>query len=118
MGPGHTSLEVVLMKSKRSRLDTLGVLALALSVSVGLALGTVAEAKKKGPKAFNGNGPGVAIPDALAAAPFTYGTASSKITVGKKFKRKKVGDLTVSLQTQGSGNGAAEQTAARLIAPN
>jgi subtilisin-like proprotein convertase family protein len=98
----------------------LGVLALALSVTVGLSAG-VAEAKKKKAKVggtvditqtVNG-----AIPDATAT---TFGTLQSNIAVaGKKFKGSKIRDVNVTVQTQATGGATpADNLRFRLTAPD
>jgi hypothetical protein len=107
------------MKRKRSRLALVGVLALALTVTVGVSVDTAAAAKKKSKKSkvFNSAGPTVAIPDAAPGPAFTFGITTTNFNVGKKFKGREVADVTVTIQTTGSGNGAANQTAARLTDP-
>ena len=107
------------MKSKRSRLALVGVLALAVSVTVGLTVSGTAAAKKKKKaggtvditKAVNQQ-----VPDATAT---TNGVLVSTIDVGgKKFKGTKVRDVNVTLQATGSAGDAADDLTVRLTAPN
>lgn len=108
------------MKSKRSRLAVIGVGALALSLTVGLASGSAVAAKKKKQKSGgvatltnNANAP---IPDASAD---TEGTLVSTINLGgKKFKKTKIRDVNVTVQTTGDQNDSAGDLFARLTAPN
>jgi hypothetical protein len=107
---------------RKRRFALLGVLALVLSVTVGLSSGTAQAAKKK--KKVGGtaditqtvNG---AIPDATAA-PATFGTLQSNITVGgKKFKGSKIRDVNVTVQTQATGGASpADNLRFRLTAPD
>jgi subtilisin-like proprotein convertase family protein len=110
------------MYRKRRGLPSLGVLALALSVAVGLTVG-VADAKKKtkaGGLVDITMPVNQQIPDATGVAPnITSGTLTSTITVGgKKFKGTKVRDVNVTLQTTGSTTNSAGQLDARLTAPD
>jgi subtilisin-like proprotein convertase family protein len=107
------------MKSKRSCLALVGVLALAVSLTMGLTVSGAAAAKKKKKaggtvnitKAVNQQ-----VPDATAT---TNGVLVSTIQVGgKKFKGTKVRDVNVTLQATGSAGDAAEHLTARLTAPN
>jgi hypothetical protein len=107
------------MKTKRSRLALVGVLALAISVTVGLASGSVAEAKKGGAKSVTGVGaPVVAPPAAGPNAP--DGVANTLINIGKKAKGKVVdwASATVTTTFSGSSPTALSNGAAELIAPN
>ncbi|MDX6617176.1 MAG: hypothetical protein QOD60_2267 [Solirubrobacterales bacterium] len=110
------------MNSKRSRLAVVGVLALAISVTVGLVSGSAADAKKKKhksgtvtaskttptaiPASSNGDSPGT-----LTAVP---------LTVGKAAKGKVVGwsSLSVTTSFTGSNTMALGQIRSRLTAPN
>jgi hypothetical protein len=108
------------MKSKRSRLALVGVLALAVSVTVGLTVSGTAAAKKKKKKAGGTvditKAVNQQVPDATAT---TNGVLVSTIDVGgKKFKGTKVRDVNVTLQATGSAGDAAEQLTGRLTAPN
>jgi subtilisin-like proprotein convertase family protein len=110
------------MKSKRSRIALIGVLALVLSVTVGLASGSIAEAKKKkksGGTADITKQVNQTVPDATAT---TDGLLTSTITIGgKKFNKTKVRDVNVTLQgtgDTGGNNGSAADIAAQLTAPN
>jgi hypothetical protein len=109
----------------RRRLALLGVLALALSVTAGLAVGDASAAKKKKKKGKAGGTVDITkvvsapIPDATASID---GVLASTIDVaGKQFKGTKVRDVNVSVSTTGStaaGPGSANHLAARLTAPN
>jgi hypothetical protein len=108
------------LRPKRSRFTLLGVLTLALCVTVGMSAG-VAEAQKKKKKKAGGtaeitqavNAP---IPDATASL---NGQLVSTIDVaGKKFKKTRVRDVDVTLQTLGSAAGAAGDLYALLSSPN
>jgi hypothetical protein len=107
------------MKSKRSRLARVAVLALALSVVVGLASGSVAEAKKKGgAKSVTGVGaPAVAPPAASPTA--VDGVANVPITIGKKAKGKVVDWASAQVTTTftGSNTSALANGTSELIAP-
>jgi subtilisin-like proprotein convertase family protein len=107
------------MKSKRSRLAVAGVGALALALTIGLTSGSVAQAKKKhksGGVATLTNNANTPIPDASAT---TEGTLVSTINLGgKKFKKTKIRDVNVTVQTTGDQNDAAGDLFVRLTAPN
>jgi hypothetical protein len=111
------------MKSKRSRLARVGVLALALSVTVGLATGSVAEAKKKkGAKSVTvSRTVPTGIPAAAAGAGAPNGVALIPLAVGgKKVKGKVVGwdTLTITTNWTSTTAGALNSINAELIAPN
>jgi hypothetical protein len=110
------------MKSKRSRLALVGVLALALSVTVGLASGSVAEAKKgkKGGGSVTAVGAPTGIPAAGAGPGAPNGVALVPLVVGTKAKGKVVGwdSLTITTSWTGSASGALNSINAELIAPN
>ena len=108
------------MRTKRSRFTLLGVLALSLCLSVGITAG-VAEAQKKKKKKAGGtaeitravNAP---VPDATASL---NGQLVSTIDVaGKKFKKTRIRDVDVTLQTLGNAAGAAGDLYAQLSSPN
>lgn len=108
------------MRPKRSRFTLLGVLTLALCVTVGMSAG-VAEAQKKKKKKAGGtaqitqavNAP---IPD---ATPSLNGQLISTIDVaGKKFKKTRIRDVDVTLQTIGNAAGASGDLYALLSSPN
>jgi hypothetical protein len=108
------------MKSKRSRLALMGVLALAISVTVGLVSGSVADAKKKskGAKSFtiSKTTPSV-IPLASASQPGVAKIAIGNVG-GKKLKRKIISFDSVSVTTKWSGgSGFAQELSAQLISP-
>jgi subtilisin-like proprotein convertase family protein len=99
----------------------LGVLTVALSVTVGLVSGSVADAKKtkSGGTADITKQVNQQVPDATAT---TDGVLISTISIGgKKFKKTKVRDVNVTIQgtgDTGGANGSASQIAAQLTAPN
>jgi hypothetical protein len=106
-------------KTRRSAAAA-ATLGLVLCTALALTLGTAEAKKKKGKTAsvfqqtvqVNGG-----IPNDAASGPST--PLNSTLTLGKKFKRKVVGDLNVTgITTTGSGNGAASDLGFRLIAPN
>lgn len=104
------------MRSKRSRLTLIGVLALALSVTAGLSVS--AEAKKGGglkaadvEKSVN-----LVVPDRVAGQP--YGRLDTNLSIGKKFKKKTVGEISITFQTTGLVPNAADDLQFRLTAPN
>jgi hypothetical protein len=129
------------MKSKKSRLALVGVLALAITVVVGLASGSVADAKKK-KKGGGGKGGSVTatsagpttVPLSTPPPPITpdtvtnRGVANIPLTIGKKGKNKVVNSVSLSYTITGSprtGAGtvddtpaAASQIGLELIAPN
>jgi hypothetical protein len=106
----------------RSHLAVAAVLALALSLTAGLILANGATAKKKKRKNVSANitkTVNLPIPDRAAGANSPWGRLDSTIDItGKKFKQKVVGDVNVTVQTTGSGNGAASNLWTQLTAPN
>lgn len=105
------------MRSKRSHFARFGVLALALTATVGFTVGT-AEAKKKKLRTFEQqvavNAP---IPNALAN--LTSTPLVSTIVVGKKYRNRTVADVNVTnLQTSGTAADAADDLNGALTAPN
>jgi len=111
------------MKSKRSRLALVGVLALATSVTVGLASGSVADAKKKSTKskkAVVSKTVNAAIPDKAPGATGKFGRLDVSLTVGKKFKGAVVAPdgPAVTFQTTGDSANAASDLQVWLVAPN
>jgi hypothetical protein len=111
------------MKSKRTRLALMGVMALVLSVTVGLVSGGVADAKKKkkkGAKTFAvAKTTPTAIPLANAGGP---GVVKVPIGIvgGKKLKGKVISFSSVTVTTSWSGGPGfgSNPTFATLIAPN
>jgi hypothetical protein len=108
------------MQRKRSRLMLAGVLALALSVTAGLTLGGIAEAKKQKNKSKGGQvnvnkAVNLPIPD---ATPIANGVLLSEITVGKQFKGLKIRDVNATVQTTGSDVNSANDLELILTAPN
>lgn len=112
------------MKSKRSRLALIGALALALSVTVGFASGSVASAAKKKKKkagatvAKVSNTTPRAVPDRPAGVGTVDGRLDTTLTVGKKFKGKTVGTLALTFQTTGDAADAAGDLRIDITAPN
>jgi hypothetical protein len=100
-----------------------GVVALALCVAFGIAVGDVAakktKKKHKTPTVFAASvSPNAAIPDEPPSPGHEIPVVST-ITVGKKFKGKTVGDVNVTgIQTTGSGANAAGNLSMSLSAPN
>jgi hypothetical protein len=91
------------MNRRRSRLALLGVLALALSVTVGMTAG-VAEAKKKGKKKGGNSVTVTAPPTVIPAASGGIGSLTDiPLRVGKKAKGKTVSFNTVELTAAFSG---------------
>jgi hypothetical protein len=110
------------MKSKRSRLAIVGVLALALSVTVGLASGGVADAKKKkGAKVFFvARTVPITIPPAnnttiqVGAVKAPIGTVA-----GKKLKGRIISFSSISVTTSFAGvPGFSADIRPIVIAPN
>ncbi len=110
------------MTRKRTRLALLGVLAVVLSVTVGLVSGSVAEAKKKKKKTSNvanvTNTTPRAIPDRAPGAAAPWGRLDTSFTVGKKFNGKKVGELALAFQTTGDAATASSDLEVDVTAPN
>lgn len=111
------------MKSKRSRLALIGVLALALSVTVSLVSGHVADAKKKrSGKTLSATGTAGAVPqgpDSYTTNPVPFkGTA----TIGKKGKGQTIGNVEVTLSATGTpvagGANGIGDLRVRLTGPN
>ncbi len=106
------------MKRKGTRLTLLGMLALVLTVTVGLVSGGVADAKKKSKRSFTITN---TTPTVVPGAPGP-GTAVAKIpigTLGKKVGKGKVVSLngvTVTTALAGSA-GFADSVAVQLIGP-
>jgi hypothetical protein len=107
--------------SKRSRVALLGVMTVVLSVTVGLVSGSVAGAKKKKKisnvatvsKAVN-----VQVPDRTGGATGQYGRLDTVLTVGKKFKGRKVESVELTVQTTGDSADSAGDMQFDIIAPN
>jgi hypothetical protein len=115
------------MKGRRSRLALMGVLTLAIALTVGLVSGSVADAKKKKKKKSAGqvsvSAPATPIPAATESTPQAEGKAgfvSIPLVVGKKAKGMVVGwdSLTVTSTFTGSANNALQFISAELTAPN
>jgi subtilisin-like proprotein convertase family protein len=99
----------------RQKLMLMGVIATALTLTAGLTAS--AEAKKSKSTAEETKAVNLPIPDRPAAGPST--ALTSEIEIGKKFKKKVVGDLNVTaFQTTGSAAGAANDLRVKLTAPN
>jgi hypothetical protein len=117
------------MKSKRSRFALLGVLALALSVTVGLASGSVAEAKKKRKKGVSSVTVSTKGPTLIPPTPADPGAKLSLVNiplvVGKKAKGKVVSADSVAVTysftgtpPSGTTEGSLFDTDLDLVAPN
>jgi hypothetical protein len=109
------------MRSKRSRF-ALGGFFLATTLAVALTAGGVAGAKpgkqkgKGGPSRLDiTKQVGLTIPDAIGNFD---GVLVNDINAGKKYRGKKIRDVNVAVQTNGTGAGAAGDLRARLTAPN
>jgi hypothetical protein len=110
------------MNGKKSRLALMGVLALAISVTVGLVAGTAAEAKKKSTKtktAVTSKTVNAAIPDHVGGATPRDGVLDVALPVGKKFKGKTVGadGVSVTFQTTGDSLTSAGDLAIYVVSP-
>jgi hypothetical protein len=110
------------MTRKRSRLALVGVMTVALTVTVGLVSGSVADAKKKKKKTSNVTSVSKAvnaqIPDATGGPTGMDGRLDTVLTVGKKFKGKKVESLELTIQTTGDAPTSAADLQFDVIAPN
>jgi hypothetical protein len=111
------------MRSRRSRLALLGVLALALTVTVGLVSGSVADAKKKKKKSGNKVTVSKTTPTTIPsqASPSSNESMTTiPLTVGKKAKGKVVGwdSVTVTTTFTGSDDTALSSVFSELSAPN
>jgi hypothetical protein len=110
------------MQRKKSRLALMGVMALAISLTVGLASGSLADAKKKkggGGRSFTVSS-NAATP--VAAAPSPTGVTVAKIPIGtvggKATKGKVIGLNGVNATTSFSGSpGFANDVESELIGP-
>jgi hypothetical protein len=108
------------MKSKRSRLALVGALALAISVTVGLVSGSVADAKKKSKRSFTiANTAATVIPGAPGPAVAVVKTPIG--TIGKKIAKGKVVSLNgvdVTTTFSGSPGFASQIDSVQLIGPS
>jgi hypothetical protein len=108
------------MKRRRSRLALIGMLALAISVTVGLMAGS-ADAKKKGKKkGAKQVTVSKSTPTAIPAGDATTGiagVASVPLTVGKKAKGMVVNSVAVTYQLSDPA-GFLDDIDPKLIAPN
>jgi hypothetical protein len=114
------------MKQRKSRFALIGVLALALSVTVGLVSGSVADAKKKGKKGGKSFTVSKTAPTPVGAAPSPTGVTVAKIPIGtvggKATKGKVIGFNGVNVTTSFSGSpgfvaGANGGVSAELVGP-
>jgi hypothetical protein len=111
------------MKSRRSRLALVGVLALAISVTVGLLSGSVADAKKKkggGGRSFTVS---KTAPTVVPPAPSPTGVAVAKIPIGvvggKSTKGKVISLNGVNVTTTIAGSpGFASNVGVELDGPS
>jgi hypothetical protein len=102
-------------------LALVGVLTVALSVTVGLVSGSVADAKKKKKSSNVANvskAVNAQIPDRTAGPTGQYGRLDTILTVGKKFKGKKVDSVELTVQTTGDAATSASDLQFDIIAPN
>src|SRR3954454_4992864 len=111
------------MKSKRSRLALLGLLALVLSVTVGLVSGSVADAKKKKKKSANFVTVSKTTPTTIPGMPAPTGNetlTTIPLMVGKKAKGKAVSFDSVDVTTTFSApdNSTLDDLAAEISSPN
>ena len=110
------------MKSKHSRFALVGLLTLAISVTVGLVAGSVADAKKKSTKnktAVVSKTVNAAIPDHVAGGTPRDGELDVPLSVGKKFKGKVVGadGVSVTFQTTGDSANSAGDLNIYVVSP-
>jgi hypothetical protein len=109
------------MKSKRSRLALVGVLALAISATVGLVSASIADAKKskKNKAAVVSKTVNTAIPDRSTGGAALDGRLDVSLNVGKKFKGKVVGadGPSVTFQTTGDSATSAGDLTIYLVSP-
>src|SRR4051812_39840088 len=104
---------------RHRRLALFGVLALALSVTVGL-VGSADAAKKKKKKGANGvvvQKTNVPITDRGLGAPQAAVTPVNFV-VPNSFGKKIVANTTITIQITGSGTDYLDNIEARLVAPN
>jgi hypothetical protein len=104
---------------KRGRLALLGSLVLSLCLTVGLVGGADAakKKKKKGKSAVSIQKLNVPIADRAAGAPLAAVTPVT-FAVPKKFGKKVVGNVNLTLQVTGSGADYLNELEARLMAPS
>jgi hypothetical protein len=107
--------------TKRKVAVTVGCLALLGGSIFG---GGAADAAKKGKRkggnvAKVSNGSSRAIPDAISGTETTiWGALPTPLTVGKRFKGPRVGDVVLTLRTTGLSVSAAADLLFRVTAPN
>jgi hypothetical protein len=111
------------MRSRKSRFALVAVLALALSVTVGLVSGSFAEAKKKKQKKSGRVTVSKTTPIAIPVKPALTGNdtmTTIPLTVGKKAKGKVVGwdTLTITTSFSSTTTGGLNSITAELTAPN
>lgn len=114
------------MKQKKTRFALVGVLALAISVTVGLVSGSVADAKKKkgGGRSFTVSktaptvvGPAPS-PTGVAVAKIPIGTVGGKATKGKVISLNGVNVTTTFAGSPGFVAGANGGVSAQLVGPS
>ena len=88
---------------------------LAAGLAMALLAGGVAEAKPKAGRLAVAKPVNDAIPDAIGSVD---GVLVSDIDAGRRYRGRKIRDVNVTLQTSGSGTGAAGDLRFRLTAPN
>jgi hypothetical protein len=107
--------------TKRKVAVAVGCLALVGGSVLG---GGVADAAKKGKRrggnvAKVANGKSRAIPDAISSTETTiWGALATPLSVGKRFKGARVGDVQLTLRTTGLSVSAASDLLFRVTAPN
>jgi hypothetical protein len=106
------------MKRTRSRLGLLGMLALALTVTVGMTAGVADAKKKKGKK--GGQVEVTAPPTTIPPAVGGIGSLTDiPLRVGKKAKGKVVANGTVEVESSFTGPaGFADNIEVELVGPN
>ncbi len=110
------------MKRKRARLAGIGILALVMSVTVGLVSGSVADAKKKKKKGGNTFTITKTTPTAIPLTPVGGDAPVIKVPIGsitsKKFNGKQISFKGISVTTTFTGApGFASAVGALLIGP-
>lgn len=107
------------MKRRGRAIAGMGVFALAVTLAAGGAQAAKTKKGKTGGTADVTVSQNQAIPPATIGPPFRYGIATSTITLGKRFKGRRIDDVDVRVQLASSGAGSAlDPLFAILTAPN